>query len=65
MDRNQVEKQPFFIILDLLQAYIEEVSLNGRCGSSLKPDSWNKVKLALETTHSFTITQKQMKNQTV
>ncbi|XP_062099996.1 uncharacterized protein LOC133805863 [Humulus lupulus] len=38
---------------------IQEVSLNGRLGSSLKP---NKVRQVLETTHSFIANQKQMKN---
>ena len=50
------------VVKTFLQTCIEEVSLNRRFGSNLKSDSWNKLKLALETTHDFTVTQKQMKN---
>ncbi|XP_075099149.1 uncharacterized protein LOC142176015 [Nicotiana tabacum] len=50
------------VVKTFLESCIQEISLNGRLGSSLKADSWNKVKLVLETTHGFSITQKQMKN---
>ncbi|XP_062118379.1 uncharacterized protein LOC133831997 [Humulus lupulus] len=50
------------VVKTFLETCIQEVSLNGRLGSSLKPDSWNKVKQVLDTTHSFIATQKQMKN---
>nr|XP_009779131.1 PREDICTED: uncharacterized protein LOC104228372 [Nicotiana sylvestris] len=50
------------VVKTFLESCIQEISLNGRLGSSLKADSWNKVKLVLETTHGFSVTQKQMKN---
>ncbi|XP_009625023.1 L10-interacting MYB domain-containing protein-like [Nicotiana tomentosiformis] len=50
------------VVKTFLESYIQEISLNGRLGSSLKADSWNKVKLVLETSHNFSVTQKQMKN---
>nr|XP_009611407.2 uncharacterized protein LOC104104919 [Nicotiana tomentosiformis] len=50
------------MVKTFLETCIQEVSLNGRLGSSLKPDSWNKVKLVLETFHGFKVNQKQMKN---
>ncbi|XP_060178071.1 L10-interacting MYB domain-containing protein-like [Lycium barbarum] len=50
------------VVKTFLENCIQEVSLNGRLGSSLKPDSWNKVKLALETCHRFSVPQNKMKN---
>ncbi|XP_059310010.1 uncharacterized protein LOC132061170 [Lycium ferocissimum] len=51
------------VVKTFLETCIQEVSLNGRLGSSLKPDSWNKAKVVLETSHDFVVTQKKMKNQ--
>lgn len=31
------------VVKTFLETCIQEVSLHGRLGSSLKPDSWNKV----------------------
>nr|XP_016490144.1 PREDICTED: uncharacterized protein LOC107809950 [Nicotiana tabacum] len=50
------------VVKTFLESCIQEISLNGRLGSSLKADSWNKVKLVLETSHGFSVTQKQIKN---
>ncbi|XP_060197427.1 uncharacterized protein LOC132626530 isoform X1 [Lycium barbarum] len=50
------------VVKTFLETCIQEVSLNGRQGSSLKPDSWNKVKVVLQTSHDFIVTQKKMKN---
>nr|XP_016463761.1 PREDICTED: uncharacterized protein LOC107786767 [Nicotiana tabacum] len=50
------------VVKTFLETCIQEVSLNGRLGSSLKPDSWNKVNLVLENSHGFKVNQKQMKN---
>ena len=50
------------VVKTFLETFIQEVSLHGRLGSSLKPNSWNKVRQVLETTHSFSATQKQLKN---
>ncbi|XP_075097500.1 uncharacterized protein LOC107808235 [Nicotiana tabacum] len=62
-DENQrVSWRNVNVVNTFLETCIEEVSLNGRLRNSLKPDSWNKVKLALETSHGLRVTQKQMKN---
>nr|XP_009760420.1 PREDICTED: uncharacterized protein LOC104212765 [Nicotiana sylvestris] len=50
------------VVKTFLESCIQEISLNGRLGSSLKADSWIKVKQNLETSHGFRVTQKQMKN---
>ncbi|XP_062100882.1 uncharacterized protein LOC133806811 [Humulus lupulus] len=50
------------VVNTFLETCIQEVSLNGRLGSSLKPDLWNKVKQVLDITHYFIATQKKMKN---
>ncbi|KAM3325816.1 hypothetical protein P3S67_000941 [Capsicum chacoense] len=51
------------VLKTFLESCIEEVSLNGRCGSTLKAESWDRIKDVLETTHNFVATQKKMKNQ--
>ncbi|XP_047259629.1 uncharacterized protein LOC124892373 [Capsicum annuum] len=51
------------VLKTFLESCIEEVSLNGRCGSSLKAESWDRIKDVLATTHNFVATQKKMKNQ--
>ncbi|KAM3235385.1 hypothetical protein P3L10_015421 [Capsicum annuum] len=51
------------VLKTFLESCIQEVSLNGRCGSSLKVESWDRIKDVLVTTHNFVATQKKMKNQ--
>ncbi|GAV84064.1 Myb_DNA-bind_3 domain-containing protein [Cephalotus follicularis] len=50
------------VVKTFLQTCVQEVSINGRLGASLRPDSWNKVKKVLEETHNVTFTQRQCKN---
>ncbi|XP_059277520.1 L10-interacting MYB domain-containing protein-like [Lycium ferocissimum] len=61
-ENSRVSWKDMDVVKTFLENCIQEVSLNGRLGSSLKPDSWNKVKLALETCHRFSVPQKKMKN---
>ncbi|XP_062093799.1 uncharacterized protein LOC133799826 [Humulus lupulus] len=61
-ENQRVSWRNMDVVKTFLETCIQEVSLNGRLGSSLKPDSWNKVRQVLETTHSFIANQKQMKN---
>ncbi|KAM3379510.1 hypothetical protein P3S68_011924 [Capsicum galapagoense] len=51
------------VLKTFLESCIQEVSLNGRCGSSLKAESWDRIKEILITTHDFVATQQKMKNQ--
>lgn len=51
------------VLKTFLEACIQEVALTGRKGSSLKTESWEKIRILLETTHNFIVTQKKMKNQ--
>ncbi|KAM3235861.1 hypothetical protein P3L10_015898 [Capsicum annuum] len=51
------------VLKTFLESCIEEVSLNGRCGSSLKAESWDGITDVLATTHNFVATKKKMKNQ--
>ncbi|XP_060966886.1 uncharacterized protein LOC133035128 [Cannabis sativa] len=66
MEQSSVKQRVSWRNMDVVKTFLEtciqEVYLHGRLGSSLKPDSWNKVRLVLETTHSFFATQKQLKN---
>ncbi|KAK1401868.1 hypothetical protein POM88_001473 [Heracleum sosnowskyi] len=45
-----------------LETCIEEVTANGRLGSSLKPHSWVKVGDILKKTHGFEVDARQMRN---
>ena len=45
-----------------LDACIQEISLNGREGGSLKALSWKKVAQVLNENHNFSVDRKQMKN---
>ncbi|KAM3282400.1 hypothetical protein P3S67_026045 [Capsicum chacoense] len=51
------------VLKTFLESCIQEVSLNERCESSLKAESWDRIKDVLATTHNFVATQKKMKNQ--
>ncbi|XP_047251493.1 uncharacterized protein LOC124886657 [Capsicum annuum] len=51
------------VLKTFLESCIQEVSLNERCGSSLKAKSWDRIKDVLATAHNFVATQKKMKNQ--
>ncbi|GAV61301.1 Myb_DNA-bind_3 domain-containing protein [Cephalotus follicularis] len=50
------------VVKTFLQTCVQEVSINGRQCVSLRPNSWNKVKIVLEETRSVTFSQKQCKN---
>ena len=45
-----------------LEACIQEVTVSGRLGSSLKTYSWANVKEILKKTHNFDVDNKQMRN---
>ncbi|KAK1365417.1 Myb/SANT-like domain-containing protein [Heracleum sosnowskyi] len=45
-----------------LEACIHEAAENGRQGSSLRPQSWEKVIKTLKETHNFVVDQRQAKN---
>ncbi|KAM3305767.1 hypothetical protein P3S67_012634 [Capsicum chacoense] len=51
------------VLKTFLEFCIQEVSLNGRCESSLKDESWDRIKDILVTKHNFVATQKKIKNQ--
>ncbi|GKC39990.1 L10-interacting MYB domain-containing protein-like protein [Tanacetum coccineum] len=50
------------VVRTFLDACIQEISLNGREGGSLKALSWKKVAKVLNENHNFSVDRKQMKN---
>ncbi|CAH9112901.1 unnamed protein product, partial [Cuscuta epithymum] len=50
------------VVKTFLETCIQEISINGREGSSLKALSWKKVTEVLKSTHNFSVDRKQMKN---
>ncbi|PWA61169.1 myb/SANT-like domain-containing protein [Artemisia annua] len=50
------------VVRTFLDACIQEISLNGREGGSLKAHSWKKVAQVLNENHNFSVDRKQMKN---
>ncbi|KAG5599020.1 hypothetical protein H5410_030390 [Solanum commersonii] len=66
MEQSNEDPRVFWKSLEIdktfLENCIQEISLHGRLGSSLKIESWNRIRIALETCHGFIVTQRQMKN---
>ncbi|PWA40334.1 Myb DNA-bind domain-containing protein [Artemisia annua] len=60
--RVRVSWKNLSVVRTFLDACIQEISLNGREGGSLKAHSWKKVAQVLNENHNFSVDRKQMKN---
>ena len=50
------------VVKTFIESCLNEISINGREGSSLKVVSWKNVAEMLLKTHNFVVEQRQMKN---